>query len=409
MTGIPFGFATAMGLGCAALTSNPNFPTYPLPLSAAENAAGLSAPATAIALLGKGGAVLMLILLFMAVTSSTSAELIAVSSLLTFDVYKTYINQDAQSKKLVQVSHYGIVIYAVVLAAFCCILNKVGLNLTWLLTVLATIVGSGAWPVGLVLLWSRMSTAAVIFSPGIGLFCGLLAWFMATWKRSGEITIATTGEPRNGLAGNLCSCWVPLIAAVVLSYAFPAKYTTTDARQIDRANKIRGIASLQGVSPPQEHTPTTEAVVVDPEKKNHQESEKAPRNSSEPVTTHVVLTGNDLVDFLENSHIEPMDPVAVRRGTIIAWTANIVFDVFAYILVPFALYGSGYVFGKTFFTGWVVVSFMWVWMAMVICVIYPVVESTNALGEMMSGLWKDFKSLLGGKKTRAVGDEMTGS
>lgn len=39
-----------------------------------------------IALLDKGGAGLMLLLLFMAGTSSTSAELIAVLSLLTFDI-----------------------------------------------------------------------------------------------------------------------------------------------------------------------------------------------------------------------------------------------------------------------------------------------------------------------------------
>jgi SSS family transporter len=115
--GIPFGFATAMGLGCAALTSSSSFPTFPNPLSAAQNGAGLSSPATAIALLGKGGAGLMLLLLFMAVTSSTSAELIAVSSLLTFDVYKTYIKPTATSRELVKISHYGIVLYAVVLAA----------------------------------------------------------------------------------------------------------------------------------------------------------------------------------------------------------------------------------------------------------------------------------------------------
>lgn len=88
--GIPSGFATAMGLGCAALTSAEYFATYPNPLSPAQIGPGLSSPATAIALLGKGEAGLMLWLLFMAVTSSTSAELIAVSSLLTFDVYKMY-------------------------------------------------------------------------------------------------------------------------------------------------------------------------------------------------------------------------------------------------------------------------------------------------------------------------------
>lgn len=354
----------------------------------------------------------MLILLFMAVTSSTSAELIAVSSLLTFDVYKTYISPNAPSRKLVQVSHYGIVIYALALAAFCSVLNKVGLNLTWLLTVLATIVGGGAWPVGLVLLWSKMSTAAVIHAPWIGLVSGLLAWFITTWKRTGEITIASTGEPRNGLAGNLCSCWVPLLAAVALSYAFPSKYTTTDARQIERANRIRGIAPLQGVSPPQEHTPTTSTTVhVDPEKKNavhqQQHDESDPRNTSQSGA--VVLTGNELVDFLENTNIEPMDSEAVRRGTIIAWTANVVFDLFAYILVPFTLFGTGYVFSRTFFTGWVVVSFIWVWVSMVICVIYPVVESRSALKELSSGVWGDIKSLLGGKKARASSDEMTGS
>ena len=73
--------------GCAALVSSPSFPTYPNPLSEAQHGAGLSAPATAISPLGKGGAVLMLILLFLAVNSSTSGELIAVSSLLIFDIY----------------------------------------------------------------------------------------------------------------------------------------------------------------------------------------------------------------------------------------------------------------------------------------------------------------------------------
>lgn len=173
--GIPFRFATAMGLGCAALINDPRFPTYPHPRSTAQNGAGLSSPATAIAILGKPGAILMLILLFMAVTSSTSAELIAVSSLLTFDIYRTYMKPDSSSAKLVQISHYGIVIYAFVLATFCSILNGVGVNLTWLLTILAIIVGGASTPIGLILLWKRISTAAAIFAPWIGLVCGLKA------------------------------------------------------------------------------------------------------------------------------------------------------------------------------------------------------------------------------------------
>jgi urea-proton symporter len=58
------------------------------PLTPADVSAGLPASAAAATLLGKSGAVAVLIVLFLAVTSASSAELIAVSSLLTYDVYK---------------------------------------------------------------------------------------------------------------------------------------------------------------------------------------------------------------------------------------------------------------------------------------------------------------------------------
>ena len=144
-------------------------------LTPEQHGAGLSSPATAIALLGTGGAALKLLLLFVAVTSSTSAELIAVSSLLNFDIYKTYIKPNATSRQLVRVSHHGIIIYALVLAVVCCFFNVVSLNPTWLLTVLGVIVGGCSIPSGLMLLWPRVSTTAVRFAPWIGLSLGLTA------------------------------------------------------------------------------------------------------------------------------------------------------------------------------------------------------------------------------------------
>ena len=77
-------FSTTLGLSAVALRGDPAMKV----LSAADVSAGLPAPSAAAALLGKGGAAALLVLLFLAVTSATSAELIAVSSILTFDVYK---------------------------------------------------------------------------------------------------------------------------------------------------------------------------------------------------------------------------------------------------------------------------------------------------------------------------------
>lgn len=85
---IPWLAATTMGLACLALEGNKAFPTYPDRMPDADVSAGLVLPNAAVALLGKGGAAATLLLIFMAVTSASSAELIAVSSIFTYDLYQ---------------------------------------------------------------------------------------------------------------------------------------------------------------------------------------------------------------------------------------------------------------------------------------------------------------------------------
>jgi urea-proton symporter len=388
-----------MGLGCAALTASSTFPTYPNPLSETQNGAGLSSPATAIAILGKGGAGLMLLLLFMAVTSSTSAELIAVSSLLTFDIYKTYFKPNATSNQLVRMSHAGIIIYAVVLAAFCCILNAVNINLTWILTVLGIIVGGASIPVGAVLLWNKMSTVATVASPWIGLCCGLIGWFVTTSKRSGSISVTSTGDVTNAVAGNICSWGTGAVMAVTLSYIFPAKYTSTDPAHVARSNKINGIAPSPESEPQRIHSVDIESREKSPGRNSSDNRASGDIMSSEAPTT-TVPTGNELVDFLEAKQMEPMDPVAAKTGQRIATIANLVYFFVAIILVPFTLFGTNYIFSKRFFTGWIVVSFIWVWVSMCICVVYPIVESRGALWVILTGALGDIGAIVGKKKPK---------
>jgi urea-proton symporter len=91
---IPWLTATTMGLSALALEGNPVFPTYPNRMSDADVSAGLVLPYAAVALLGSGGAVATLLIVFMAVTSASSSEYIAVSSIFTYDIYQTYIKPD---------------------------------------------------------------------------------------------------------------------------------------------------------------------------------------------------------------------------------------------------------------------------------------------------------------------------
>lgn len=390
--GIPFGFATIAGLGCAALTASPSFPTFPNPLSAAENGSGLSAPAMAVALLGSGGAGLLLLLLFMAVTSSTSAELIAVSSLITFDVYKTYIKPSATSDQLVRMSHAGIIIFSVILASFCCILNAVGINLTWVLTILGVIVGGASLPVGLVLLWEPMSSTAALISPWIGLALGMIAWLVVTKQRSGSITVDTTGDVTNAVAGNITSCCAGLLSAFVLSFIFPAKWGAAEAeRSVVAQTRLHKI--LYGVSAKQLPSSAEGAIEQGDVEKGEptapsptaHDTEKQP--PSDPAPETIVPTGNAIVDFLEASYSKPMDPAAARKATKLAYGFNIAYWAIALLLVPFTFFGTEWEFSRAGFTGWCVMSFMWVWFSACVCIFWPLWESRETMKSIIKGVF----------------------
>lgn len=257
----------------------------------------------------------------------------------------------SSSARLVQISHYGIILYGLVLAAFCSILNAVGLTLTWLLTILGIIVGGASVPVGLILLWGRMSTVAAVAAPWIGLACGLTAWFVTTVKRSGTINVTTTGDTTNAVAGNITSWGVGFLMAVVLSFIFPAKHVATNTRDIDRFNKIHGVRSTAGEevktsSPGSERgsgrNMDDKREKDDPEAVSHPQKEEGLVHSS-PTPATYVPTGNELVDYLETSFMEPMDPVLVKKGERLAIIFNLVFCLVAIILVPFTLFGMKWI------------------------------------------------------------------
>lgn len=77
---IPWLCSTTLGLVALALEG-------PERMATADVTAGLALPFAAVKMLGSGGAAATLLLIFMAVTSAFSAELIAISSLFTYDIY----------------------------------------------------------------------------------------------------------------------------------------------------------------------------------------------------------------------------------------------------------------------------------------------------------------------------------
>ena len=128
---IPFSLATSLGLASTALM---------LPINASEAGSGLVPPAVADHLLGQAGSALIMIMLFMAIVSTGSAESIAVSSLIAYDVYREYFNPDATGKQILWVSRIVIVCFGIFMGLFAIALNAMGLNLGWVYLFMGIIV-----------------------------------------------------------------------------------------------------------------------------------------------------------------------------------------------------------------------------------------------------------------------------
>jgi len=100
--GVPFCMATSNGLAGRALTMHPNIngkhgSHY---ISMGDSGGGLTPARVLTHIMGGFGSFILLLQLFMAITSTGSAEIIAVSSILTYDVYYEYLNPELKSRRL---------------------------------------------------------------------------------------------------------------------------------------------------------------------------------------------------------------------------------------------------------------------------------------------------------------------
>ena len=191
---IPWLAATTMGLSALALETNPAFPTFPSRMPDGDVTAGLVLPYAAVALLGKGGAAATLLLVFMAVTSASSSEFIAVSSIFTYDIYQTYFNPNASGKMLINMAHSFVIIYAILLAGFSTGLYYIGISMGYLYLMMGVIISSAVLPAVLTLMWEKQNLAAVTLSPILGLACSLIAWLVTAKKEGGDLSVASTGS-----------------------------------------------------------------------------------------------------------------------------------------------------------------------------------------------------------------------
>lgn len=344
---IPWLCATTMGLACLVLEGTPRFPgNLGERMADADVSAGLVLPKAAVALLGKGGAVCSLLLIFMAVTSASSAELVAVSSIFTYDIYQTYFNPKATGKKLILMAHICVFAFGLGMAIFSIGLFHAGISMGYLYLLMGVIVSSAVLPAALTLLWKGQNVYAAALSPVLGLVCSLIGWLVTTKVKYGTITVDTSGKNIPMLVGNVVALLSPCIFIPILTLVFGVdNYDYSSMRAIRKAD---------------DHDVAAEA---------HIDLSLVPGET--PLTS------------------SEQEQRSLARAAKIARTITVIMTLILLIIWPFPMFASKYVFSKTFFAGWVGVGIAWLFFSSFCVAVFPVWEGRSSIAHTAKCIWRD--------------------
>lgn len=328
--GIPWCLGTLMSFVALGLEGEEIFPTYPRRMSGTEISNGLVLPYAAIAIAGKGGATAILLITFMAVTSTLSAQVIAVSSIISFDIYRQYINKAATDRDVIRWSHIGVVFFGLFSACFSTILHYGKVDLGWTLYMLGVLTCPGIFPTTFAILWKKQSTVAAVVSPILGLFTGLAVWLGTAQALFGEISVASTGQAAPCTWGTTASALSPALYSVVISLVKPANFNWADFR-----------------------------------------NEK--------------LTLDGTTQNVEESDYQTNKAQLKRWGRLSAYWSLATF-LGHWVLWPLPMYAAKYVFSESFFVAWLVLAIIWVWITMFVAGFFPIIDGRKQILDVIQTL-----------------------
>ncbi|CAK5262103.1 unnamed protein product, partial [Mycena citricolor] len=360
---VPWMFATAAGLGMISLSADPASPFLPIPLAGA----GGVAPAAMTALLGRSGAVLLLIALFLAVTSAASAELVAVSSILTYDVYKRYFNPHATDKQILWVSHAGVVGFGLFMGILGVVFYEIGISLSWLYGFTGIFASSGVFPVGLAIRSRKANKYGCLAGLWIGFFCGVAAWLATAKGHGGTVDVVTTGGVYEQLAGNAASFFIAAIISMSTTFLFPDNFDFEITRRMNAFRAEDAVAAA-----------AQESVGGDVSEEG--EEVKGTVDAKAAVSEAVLEKGSVKAE-------DDSDEKLYQDFLLSVWLTIGIF-VMLCVVVP-ALMVIPRIWSKSGFTFYIVLAFLWTFAAAFVVIFYPLWESRAALSHMTRSIFRD--------------------
>lgn len=256
------------------------------------------------------------------------------------------------------------------MAAFSTGLFYAGISMGWLYLFMGVIISAAVLPASLTLLWSDQNWIAAALSPILGLTVSLIAWLVTAKSTCGALTVECTGSNYPMLAGNVAALLSPIIFVPTLTFTFGRqKYDWVSMKDI-RIGDDSDIAASAHID--LELTPG------------------ADRRTS-------------------TAEADAAEQRKLKKAATTARSMTVAMTLILLILWPMPLYGTGYVFSKKFFTGWVTVAILWLFCSTACVGIFPLWQGrktmTHTVRSMLLDVRGKYRPTLQGRLGEVASDE----
>jgi hypothetical protein len=327
-----------IALASLALADDPDSPTYPDLIPAVNVNEGIPMLYGLFMILGNSGAAAGMLMVWLVATSATSAELIGFSSVMTYDVYRAYIKPHASVKELVRMTHLFVTCFAIAMGGLTVLFNYIGITISWIISFIGVILDPGVFAFTLSLFWSRMTKLSWILGPPLATIIAVVAWSGSAKSLYGAVNKDTLGEPYSCAVGNFVGLFGSLILILVISLIKPEPHPY-DFEVLDKQFTVGDDATVEEAN----------AMKVE--------------NSQEAA---------ELTKYALYSKIIS--------------TAIFIILIF---LIPLPMYGTDYIYSRAGFRAWIIIIFIWLFLAAIYAIFSPVVRARKTLVELfMIGMGK---------------------
>lgn len=219
---------------------------------------------------------------------------------------------------------------------------------------MGVMISAAVIPATLTLFWRRQNWIAAAGSPILGLACALVAWTVTCAREfDGVLSIDNLGSNNPMLAGNVVALLSPIVFVPVLTYAFGADdYDWGTMAAIKQGDDAGGASSADDVK--------------------GRELEDGGGDQQVPPDATLMAPEQDMAKLNKASRLAKWLMLVMAVSFLVLW--------------PMPMYGSGYVFSKPFFTGWVTVGIIWIFGSSGAVGIFPLWEGRHSIVRVSKGI-----------------------